>query len=172
MVHLVFKIRGGGGGGRNKINQTNNIPVRTQAEVSESQTGTSIYLNYYVHHTSHGNCHAMGHIRREGGGRGGGRRKRREGWSASLDLLNVNMNKYEQCQCIREQTLSGWWWCWQEAPLYFSSHHWFSLRTWASSSSVKSFLMLKVFLISSGVLPLIMLATVLQVTSSRPLMSR
>lgn len=45
-------------------------------------------------------------------------------------------------------------------------------QTWASSSSVKSFLMLKVFLISSGVFPLIMLATVLQVTSNRPLMSR
>lgn len=44
--------------------------------------------------------------------------------------------------------------------------------TWASSSSVKSFLMLKVFLISSGVLPLIMLATVLQVTSNRPLISK
>lgn len=44
--------------------------------------------------------------------------------------------------------------------------------TWASSSSVKSFLMLNVFLISSGVLPLIMLATVLQVTSNRPLMSK
>lgn len=46
------------------------------------------------------------------------------------------------------------------------------IATWASSSSVKSFLMLKVFLISSGVLPLIMLATVLQVTSNRPLMSK
>lgn len=82
--------------------------------------------------------------------------------------------------------------------LHFSSHHWFSLRTcnthiswwarahyitrhrikwalvftWASSSSVKSFLILNVFLISSGVLPLIMFATVLQVTSSKPLMSK
>ena len=51
---------------------------------------------------------------------------------------------------------------------YFSSHHSFSLRTCSSSLGVKSFLMLKVFLISSGVFPLIMLATVLQVTSRRP----
>merc|ERR1719328_143547 len=56
--------------------------------------------------------------------------------------------------------------------VYFSSHHSFSLRTCSSSLGVKSFLMLKVFLISSGVFPLIMLATVLHVTSSRPLMSR
>jgi len=56
--------------------------------------------------------------------------------------------------------------------IYFSSHHSFSLRTCSSSAGVKSFLMLNVFRISSGVLPLIMFATVLQVTSSRPLMSR
>lgn len=56
--------------------------------------------------------------------------------------------------------------------LHFSSHHWFSLRTWASSSSVKSFLILKVLRISSGVFPLIILATVLHVTSSKPLMSK
>jgi len=55
---------------------------------------------------------------------------------------------------------------------YFSSHHSFSLRTCSSSAGVKSFLMLNVFLISSGVLPLIILATVLHVTSSKPLMSR
>ena len=40
--------------------------------------------------------------------------------------------------------------------------------TCSSSLGVKSFLMLNVFLISSGVFPLIMLATVLQVTSNRP----
>ena len=51
---------------------------------------------------------------------------------------------------------------------YFSSHHSFSFLTCSSSAGVKSFLMLKVFLISSGVFPLIMLATVLQVTSRRP----
>lgn len=44
--------------------------------------------------------------------------------------------------------------------------------TCSSSAGVKSFLMLKVFLISSGDFPLIMLATVLQVTSSKPLMSK
>ena len=55
---------------------------------------------------------------------------------------------------------------------YFSSHHSFSLRTCSSSSGVKSFLMLNVFLISSGDFPLIMFATVLQLTSKRPLMSR
>lgn len=46
------------------------------------------------------------------------------------------------------------------------------LPTWASSSSVKSFFILKVLRISSGVFPLIMLATVLHVTSSKPLMSK
>lgn len=56
--------------------------------------------------------------------------------------------------------------------VYFSSHHSFSFRTCSSSAGVKSFLMLKVFLISSGDFPLIMLATVLQVTSSKPLMSK
>merc|ERR1712150_182711 len=55
---------------------------------------------------------------------------------------------------------------------HFSSHHSFSFLTCSSSAGVKSFLMLNVFLISSGVLPLIMLATVLQVTSSSPPMSR
>lgn len=59
-----------------------------------------------------------------------------------------------------------------ETYLYFSSHHSFSLRTCSSSEAVKSFLMLKVLRISSGVFPLIILATVLQVTSKRPLMSR
>ena len=69
--------------------------------------------------------------------------------------------------------------------IYFSSHHSFSFLTWekmiytemkiktkvqtcSSSLGVKSFLILKVFLISSGVLPLIMLATVLHVTSNNP----
>lgn len=56
--------------------------------------------------------------------------------------------------------------------LHFSSHHSFSLRTCSSSLGVKSFLMLNCLRISSGVLPLIMLATVLHVTSSSPLMSR
>jgi len=55
---------------------------------------------------------------------------------------------------------------------HFSSHHSFSLRTCSSSAGVKSFLMLNVLRISSGVLPLIMLATVLHVRSSRGLMSR
>merc|ERR1719270_3183282 len=56
--------------------------------------------------------------------------------------------------------------------VYFSSHHSFSFLTCSSSLGVKSFLMLNVFRISSGVLPLIILATVLQVTSNKPLMSR
>merc|ERR1719321_2330378 len=48
-------------------------------------------------------------------------------------------------------------------PAQRSSHHSFSLRTRSSSSGVKSFLMLNVLRISSGVLPLNMLATVLHV---------
>lgn len=60
----------------------------------------------------------------------------------------------------------------KDQPFYFSSHHSFSLRTCSSSLAVKSFLILKVFRISSGVFPLIMFATVLHVTSKRPLMSR
>ena len=59
-----------------------------------------------------------------------------------------------------------------EISYAFSSHHSFSLRICSSSSGVKSFLMLNVLRISSGVFPLIMLATVLQVTSSSPLISR
>lgn len=55
---------------------------------------------------------------------------------------------------------------------YFSSHHSFSFRTCSSSLGVKSFLMLKVLRISSGVFPLIIFATVLQVTSSKPLISK
>lgn len=55
---------------------------------------------------------------------------------------------------------------------YFSSHHSFSFRTCSSSAGVKSFLMLNVFRISSGDFPLIMFATVLHVTSNKPLMSR
>ena len=43
-----------------------------------------------------------------------------------------------------------------------SNAHWFSLRTSSSSSGVKSFLILKYDLISSGVLPLMMSATVWQ----------
>lgn len=58
------------------------------------------------------------------------------------------------------------------SPLYGSSHHSFSFLICSSSSGVKSFLILKVFRISSAFLPLIMLATVLQVTSSSPFMSR
>lgn len=42
-----------------------------------------------------------------------------------------------------------------------SSHHSFSLLTCSSSSSVKSFLMLNVRRISSGVFPLIIFATIL-----------
>ncbi|RUS14414.1 hypothetical protein BC937DRAFT_93868 [Endogone sp. FLAS-F59071] len=56
--------------------------------------------------------------------------------------------------------------------LYFSSTHSFSLRTCSSSSGVKSLTILKVLRISSGDLPLIMLATVLQVRSRRGLISR
>ena len=56
-------------------------------------------------------------------------------------------------------------------PLY-SNAHWFSRRTSSSSSGVKSFGMLKVLRISSGVLPLIMLATVRHVRSSSGLMLR
>lgn len=62
--------------------------------------------------------------------------------------------------------------CHYHMSSHFSSHHSFSLRTCSSSLGVKSFLMLNCLRISSGVLPLIMLATVLQVTSSRPLMSK
>lgn len=128
---------------------------------------------------------------------------RNQGKLVGKYILKVNINKYEQTPV---QPVSGDkpFQCGsvgRTIPFYFSSHHWFSLRTWwskqvfsrsclkaficfcsleqmvgintwASSSSVKSFLMLNVFLISSGVLPLIMLATVLQVTSNRPLMSK
>ena len=51
---------------------------------------------------------------------------------------------------------------------HFSSHHSFSFLTCSSSLGVKSFLMLNVLRMSSGVLPLIMLATVLHVTSNKP----
>lgn len=54
----------------------------------------------------------------------------------------------------------------------YSSAHSFSRRIWSSSSGVKSFWMLKVLRISSGDLPLIMLATVLHPTSRRALISR
>lgn len=54
----------------------------------------------------------------------------------------------------------------------YSSAHSFSRRIWSSSSGVKSHWMLKVLRISSGVLPLIMLATVLHPTSSSGLISR
>lgn len=51
---------------------------------------------------------------------------------------------------------------------YFSSHHSFSFFTCSSSLGVKSFFILNVLRMSSGVLPLIIFATVLQVTSSKP----
>ena len=54
----------------------------------------------------------------------------------------------------------------------YSNAHWFSLRTSSSSSGVKSFLMLNALRISSGVLPLIMFATVMHVRSRRDLMFR
>jgi hypothetical protein len=53
-----------------------------------------------------------------------------------------------------------------------SSAHAFSLRTCSSSAGVKSFWMLNCARISSGVLPVIIFATVLQVRSSIGLMSR
>ena len=55
---------------------------------------------------------------------------------------------------------------------YRSSHHSFSLRICSSSSGVKSFLILNVLRISSGVFPLIMFAMVLQVRSNKLLTSR
>jgi len=59
------------------------------------------------------------------------------------------------------------------SPLpHASSHHLFSSRICCSSSGVKSLTMLNCFLISSGVLPLIIEATFAQVRSSRGLMSR
>lgn len=146
-----------------------------------------------------------------------------------LHLSNINNYEQSSATSIRNNPysvrVSG-------TALHFSSHHWFSLRTWknnvtgnnavsfqssrgskllqaleftycrkaqhheimkhhmlmqqkssyviikprsstcASSSSVKSFLILNVLRISSGVFPLIMLATVLHVTSSKPLMSK
>jgi hypothetical protein len=54
---------------------------------------------------------------------------------------------------------------------YTSSHHLFSSRTCASSSGVKSFLMLNALRISSGLLPLMTEATLAHVRSSRLLMS-
>merc|ERR1719182_1327368 len=54
---------------------------------------------------------------------------------------------------------------------YDSSHHLFSSRTLASSSGVKSFTILNVLRMSSGVLPLIMDATLAQVRSRSDLMS-
>ena len=63
--------------------------------------------------------------------------------------------------------------CWTDTAggLYASSHHLFSSRTCASSSGVKSLTMLKVLRISSGVLPLIIDATLAQVRSRSDLMS-
>ena len=55
---------------------------------------------------------------------------------------------------------------------YFSKSNLLKSLTCSSSAGVKSFLMLKVFLISSGDFPLIMFATVLHVTSKRPLISK
>ena len=54
----------------------------------------------------------------------------------------------------------------------YSSAHSFSRLIWSSSSGVKSFWILKVFRISSGVFPLIIFATVLHPTSRRGLISR
>lgn len=59
-----------------------------------------------------------------------------------------------------------------QLQIIYSNAHWFSRLTSSSSSGVKSFLMLNCFLISSGVLPLIIFATVQQVRSSRFLMFR
>ncbi len=56
--------------------------------------------------------------------------------------------------------------------IYRSSAHSFSRRICSSSSGVKSLVMLNVLRISSGDLPLIMFATVLQPRSRRGLMSR
>ena len=55
---------------------------------------------------------------------------------------------------------------------HHSKAHWFSLLTSSSSSGVKSFLILKVFRISSGVFPLIMSATVWHVKSNSPFIFR
>ena len=57
------------------------------------------------------------------------------------------------------------------SSVYASSHHLFSSRTCASSSGEKSFAMLKVVRISSGDFPLIILAVVAQVRSSKGLIS-
>jgi len=54
---------------------------------------------------------------------------------------------------------------------YASSHHLFSSLTCASSSGEKSFVILNVLLISSGVFPLIILATVAHVKSKSGLIS-
>jgi len=77
---------------------------------------------------------------------------------------------WRHCSLPRDVTLPPW--RHSSTSPYLSSHHSFSFRTCSSSAGVKSFLMLNVRRISSGVFPLIMLATVLHVTSSRPLMSR
>ena len=60
----------------------------------------------------------------------------------------------------------------QSVKTPYSNAHWFSRRTSSSSSGVKSFGMLNVLRISSGVFPLIMLATVRHVRSSSGLMLR
>ena len=91
--------------------------------------------------------------------------------SSFLLLLNLLYSWLENLELDTKVHVT----CENNIPLryfYFSSHHSFSLRTCSSSLGVKSFLMLKVLRISSGVLPLIMFATVLQVTSNRPLISR
>lgn len=61
----------------------------------------------------------------------------RSGYEA-LNILNVNIDKYEQRQCNQ---LAGTFpiQCGSVGrifPLYFSSHHWFSLRTcqWRKNS--------------------------------------
>jgi len=91
-------------------------------------------------------------------------------------LINRSKKNANGFTCFRGKIIKRWNIIQRDSSgqvkTYFSSHHSFSLRTCSSSAGVKSFLMLNVFRISSGVLPLIMFATVLQVTSNKPLMSR
>jgi len=69
-----------------------------------------------------------------------------------------------RCNCMHYSNRSGRFY-------YDSSAHLFSARTASSSSGVKSFVMLKVLRICSGVLPLIIEATFAHVRSSKGLIS-
>ena len=83
-------------------------------------------------------------------------------WFTATFVYLSNSNNYKQSSTSSiwkspfSITVSG-------ITFHLSSHHWFSLPSWAAASSVKSFLLLNVLRISSWVFLLIMLATLLHV---------